>query len=271
MKNKILFVLVTHSNYMDICSCFIEMFMKNFSSQAQVEFIISYCGEPQNIKNFETLYNGKDASLPECLYNVANSVEADLYFSFLGDAFICEKVNNQEFEELIINLINDKIEYCCLIPRKRNIFSKKTPPLGSNYYRLISYDDIYCHSFIAFCATKEFILNEFNNGITDFEFENKYLKAAKNKGFYDRRAILRKNVLNIIPGIQKGKWDRKCYKNLCKQSVNIFRNNRKVLTRLETIKNYIILFLQPIIPYTLRTRIKKMLTKLKIIKFSTEN
>lgn len=269
-KNKIAFILLTHSSYFDICQCFLELFEKNFLSftNKKVELIISYCGTKLEIKNYSNIYNGKEATLPDCLRNATESVDADLYFSFLGDAFFSRMVNIDKLERLIDLLLIDKINYCSLIPKRKYIYNKMIS--YNNLYRSISYNDLYAHSFIAFIASKEFIFNEFIDGFTDYDFEIKYLKMSGKKGFYNDRVILIDDVFNIIPGIQKGKWNRKCYKVLSKQSLQVSNNKRKKLSVNETIRNNIISCLQPVIPIKMRLIIKRILINSKLIKFSSK-
>lgn len=62
------------------------------------------------------------------------------------------------------------------------------------------------------------ILSEFKNGISDLDFEVKYLKKALDKyELYPDKAMLCNNLFGILPGIEAGKWNRHALKKMKKK------------------------------------------------------
>ena len=163
---KILVSLVTHSTYKDVCDNFITLFDKNWNNCAY-DFCISVIGEKVSFFEKNTVYYGENCTLPEAIYNTMNNSKYDYCISFLGDAFINKNINNNMVESLIKELDNNNIEYCNLVPRIAYRFHKKK---ATEYTRYISSNDSYNMSFVAFIASREFVLKEFCGKITDLDF-----------------------------------------------------------------------------------------------------
>lgn len=267
VMSKVLVSLVTHSKYQDVCDDFLKLFEKNWSDCA-FDFFISVIGENIEFEGKKTIYHGKNCTLPGAIYNIMYNSEYDYCISFLGDAFINGKIDNREIEELINCIIQKKIEYCCLIPRIPFRFKEL---IACDKLRYISSEDSYNISFVAFIASKKFISNEFNNEITDLDFEMKYLKNADGNYYkYTDKAIVRKNIFNIFPGIDAGEWNRHSFNKIRKANRNIVLTNRKKVSIFKTLTNDCIHILQVFVSKGQRMKVKKILGKVPGIDFVTK-
>ena len=141
----------------------------------------------------------------------------------LGDAFISNKVNSNEIDELIEQMKKNNFDYC-------NLYSKSKSNI---MYRKIKRCEIYAVGFISFIASKKFIVNEFNELVSDFDFEEKYLinanKCIDKNLYWDNMIICTNNALNIVHGLQKGVWIRDSYSQLSKYTI-IKKTKRHVMT-----------------------------------------
>ena len=227
------------SKYQDVADVFFEQLEKNWDE------------------------NKFDITLPNRIYDAAVKKKADYYICFLGDAIIGNKIIQYKIEKLFHYMEANKIEYCNLIP----INQTKSDSL----YRFIRKNEFYGIGFIAFIASYNFIIKEFKEKITDFEFEHKYLKMAllQNKNEWTNRIILNKNIFNIWHGIIKGKWDRKVYRSLKNKSIVIRRSKRSKLSVFDTIYVRIARLSQYILTPMTRQKIKNILKKIGF-KFITE-
>lgn len=263
-KNDCLIIIMTHSNYIDVCNTFIDLLKHNWSD-CPFKIVAGVIGDNKKVNGIDTEYIGKNKQLTDCIVEISKKYESEYYLCFLGDAFINQKVDNSQVFDLINQLKKEKINYCRIVTRA---YDKSK---NGELYRYISSNDTYCHSFVAFFATSDFINSEFTN-TSDLEFEKKYLKIANdpNQNFiYKDRAMLLKNIFHIEAGIVKGKWDRIVYKKIKKNNPTISLTNRGKISVTEQIKIIILNFLQRIIPVTLRKTLKGILSKLGI-KFTTE-
>lgn len=264
---KVLINLVTHSAYKDVCDNFITLFDKNWNNCAY-DFCISVIGDEIFFPEKNSIYFGKECTLPEALYNVMNNSEYDYCISFLGDAFINKKIDNIIVESLIRELDENDVEYCNLIPKTAFRFNKKVATRNTRY---ISTNDSYNMSFVAFIASREFILNEFAGKITDLDFERKYLNRGNAKCYtYKNRVILNENLFGLIPGICAGKWDRHALSKLRKDNPEIVFTNRKKLSLCAMMKNDLIVIFQIFASQRQRVLLKKILSKIIGMKFATE-
>lgn len=269
INKKLIFLLVTHSSYFDICEIFLKLINKNLNMR-NIDLVITYCGDEINIDGYKMIYNGKDATLPDCIHNAVNIINSDYYFCFLGDAFFTDLINEHDIFDLKEKLKFFDLEYCCLIPRKKRVFHKIRLLDEDAPFRLIEYSDLYCHSFIAFAASKDFIQSEFKEKTTDLDFELKYLKKAEKKGYYDKRGILTENIFNIHPGIQKGKWDWRVWRLLNKKTNGAIKTERVISSWWHSYLKLCIIALQPVMPISLRRIVKHIISKLKIGKVVTK-
>lgn len=264
---KILVSLVTHSAYKDVCDNFIALFDKNWHNCAY-DFCISVIGEKISFLGQNTVFHGENCTLPEALYNVVNNSEYDYCISFLGDAFINKSIDNKMVESLIKELDENNIAYCNLIPRIAYRFHKKMATKNTRY---ISTSDSYNMSFVAFIASREFILKEFAGKVTDLDFEKKYLNRTNSKCYtYKNRVILTKNLFGLVPGICAGKWDRHALRLLQYSNPEVCFTNRKKISNLEMIKNDLIMIFQVFASQKQRVVFKKVLSKITKIKFATD-
>ncbi|NRN81026.1 hypothetical protein IMAU30115_01425 [Lactobacillus helveticus] len=261
--NKFKIILPTSVHYLDITIIFLKLLKINWPS-AMSHVVISTIGRSpvtEKLKEIaEVVENPNTATLPECILNASHLYTADIYLVFLGDAFIYKRVNEKLVANLIDNLITNEIEYCRLDPQFSFFGERK-----SKFYRLLNTNERYGHSFVAFAASPKFILKEFANSknYTDRDFEIKYLRLANSnkREYFKRDAILKKNYFNILPSIQKGKWDAKNMLLLKKKYPKIDFSNRATISwkyELILIGRNVML---PVIPNKLRMYIKNKFNK----------
>ena len=265
--SKILVNLVTHSAYADECKIFLKLFEKNWQD-CPYDFSILIVGKPIVFNGYNCKYLGEKCQLPEAIYKEMQNNDYDYCISFLGDAYINSKIDNDAVTRLINTIEMREYEYCCLIPRIAFRFCKKD---AGEKLRYISSDDVYNMCFVAFVASKKFVEKEFCNAISDLEFERKYLKINfKDKKFYANRVILTENLFNLVPGIDGGKWNRHSMKKIKKNNPEIEFTDREVVSLRKTLINDMIHFLQILISRNQRKKWKKILEKVFHMRFSTE-
>ncbi|WP_203263471.1 hypothetical protein [Streptococcus uberis] len=215
-EKKIIIVLPTHSNYLELISNFLQVFNENWPD-CPFEIVISITGEDKCINGYDCLYNGKNASLIDCLVSVSNLYNPEYIISFLGDAFITKKINNDDFFE-ILNFMSENIIHYCSIRYVRNYWKKKN---ASSKLRFIHQNDRYSHNFVSFIVDQYYMSNTIKNFQSDLEFEQFYLHNQIGDDYYKHDVIVSKNIFNINPAINKGKWNRKVRKKLIKKYPNI--------------------------------------------------
>lgn len=229
--------------------------------EAYKKLIISITGSDNfdiSFNDIPVIKNNISTSLPTCVYNAASKYKADYYFVFLGDAFISRRINNEKVEKLLSYLVRNSINYCRLLPQSSLYMRQR-----QKEYRNINSNERYTHSFVAFGAAPNFIKNEFSDNISDRDFEIRYLRLASKKEnlFFEDRVILNKNIFHILPSIQKGKWDRINLFYLKKKYPQIeFSNRGRISWKYECVLQIRKLIL-PIIPDTVRKKVKNMNTK----------
>jgi hypothetical protein ELI_1804 len=265
--SEVLINLVTHSAYKDVCMDFLKLYRNNWKD-CPFDFVISVVGEKIEFEGFHTVYHGKTCQLPEAVYNVMHNSKYEYCISFLGDAFINKKVDNNDISNLLIEIKNNGIQYCCLVPRRPfRLIGKK----AGSIIRYISSFDVYNMCFVAFIASRNFIEKEFAGQISDLEFESEYLRINGDKRFYYKdRVIVTSNILNLVPGIDAGKWNRHAYKKLHNDNPDIHFNSRGVASLTTTVKNDLIHVLQLFISKKQRRIIKKVMSKIYKMKFMTD-
>lgn len=263
--NDLKIVIPTHSNYIDICNIFMQLFKRNWPD-CPYPIYGAVIGDDKTIPGCQSIYCGSDQTLTDAVFFINKKYPTEFTICFLGDAFITGKVNQADVEKLIKDVYKDRINYCRLVTRT---YEKKH--LKKRQYRLITGKDVYCFSFVAFIASHNFIESEFKNS-SDLEFEKKYLEKSKHLNhnyIYDDSAILVKNVFHIIPGINKGKWDRHVYRRLQKVNPALSIGNRPKLSIYIQARTDIIDFFQFFLPIEYRHYLKKTLAKLGM-KFVTD-
>ncbi len=250
-------IIPTHSNYLDVCENFISVLRKSWED-CPYQIVVSICGKNCEFTMAETSYNGEKATLLDCVVDAAKAYPSEQYMIFLGDAFMCGRVDTEKVEKLLFDLRENEIAYCALRPIK-TLFRKRQV---SRMFRQIHIRDRYNHSFICFAASPEFIFSEFSNPAvrTDFDFEVKYLQLvneAKQNIYFEKHAILTEDIFHIRPGIEKGMWDRRVLSWLQKNYPSIEYAKRKKLGKRHQIYSDILRVMLPRIPNSLRKLVKQ--------------
>lgn len=205
-------IISASSKYKELVNIFLEQYTKHMALNDANLFIAS--DEDINVDYpIKCKYINKEETIPGRIREIVQNEGEGYYLCFLADALICKNVKGEDVISFIDTMMSNGIRYCNLMPKtnKKCLFEN------------INKKQRYGVSFIAFLASSDFIMEEFAKGITDYDFEEKYLKIA-NEASNDRypdMCILCKNLFNIEHGIVGGKWDRKTYKILMKDGVCI--------------------------------------------------
>lgn len=212
MNESCCIIVPTSSKYLDVCRNFIAV-LSNSWTDCPYKIILSITGEERKIDWAEYVFNGPDATLVDCIVNASDKYRSDYYMVFLGDAFMCGKVDTQKVKHLLEEIKENQIDFCCLHPEK----SKRKEKRAGNEMRYIHIKDRYCHCFGYSLYTKRYIDEMFVNSniSTDLEYEVWYLNQTFNSErdfYYEHDAILLSNIFHIRCGIKKGKWDRVVYR-----------------------------------------------------------
>lgn len=265
---KVAVVLSTHSSYIDVCMNFLELFNRNWSD-CGFDFWILVIGSVKHVEVENLIEYEEGNSLPSLLYDFMNKhSEYELFISFLGDAFITERIDSTMVNSLINDIKKNNINYCCLIPRKPFRLKKTT---CGEYMRFISDNDVYSMSFVAFIATRIFIEKEFVGNISDLEFEEKYLSSNTDIFLTNRdKVILTKNIFNIKAGIDAGKWNNHIFRKLKRKYPEIDWAKRERTPVIKMIFNDCSMLFQNILSKKQRKFIKKMLNVLFHKEFVTK-
>ncbi len=265
MVDDIVIVIPTHSSYKTIVLNFLQLFEKNWKD-CPYKIVISICGENIQFEGLNTIYNGENTSLIECISNAVKLFDARYYMCFLGDAFINKKIDTKEFLKDFNEISNKAIDYCCLNYVKRYKKEKKF----NNKFRYINSKDRYSHSFVAFIASKKFMTKDLVDFDSDLSFEKYYLNDKKSF-YYSNHIIVRKNYFAILPGITKGKWDRINFHILQKSNPEIDFDSREIEPFINTVLNFLRKKFINKIPRSLRVLSKKIIKKVFNIQFATND
>ena len=257
MAENCTILIPTHSAYMDICENFISVLRRSWKD-CPYPVKIALCGKQTDSDIAEKIYCGESTTLTKALVEAVKNDPNEMFLVFLGDAFFFDKVDQKEVEVLLTQLSENKVQYCSLRPKP----TQKKEKLLTELLRQIHSQDRYTHSFICFAATKDYIIEEFNSPKvdSDMDYELKYLQIVNSEEdfYFEDHAILRRDIFHIIPGIEKGKWDRHVLSKLKKRYPDIEFSKREKLSVARQLYSDLNGLLLPLIPNGLRRFLKKI-------------
>ena len=265
MASDYIIIIPTHSSYQKTVENFLQLLRKNWPN-CPYKLIVSVTGNNTVIPNCENLYNGRDASLIDCIVNVTKKYPNKRYLCLLGDAFINKKIDNEIVQKMLNILTKNRIDYCSL-NYVRNY--KKVKTFNQNL-RYIHGKDRYSHSFVAFAASYQYIAEELSKFKSDLDFEKFYLFQDKNE-YYKNHLIVRKNYFNLLPSITKGKWDRNNYYKLRKSNPEVIFDKREVQTLKEAFVCHLRELIVPCLPSKMRIRVKKIVENISGFHFGVKD
>ncbi len=244
-------IVSVNSKYSEVATIFFEQFKKHANFKDVNVYIAS--DEDLDIDYpIKYKYINKEETIPGRIREIVNKEGKGYYCCFLADAFICKNLAERDVKNFLEMIEAESISYCNLLPKKNKRILKEP----------INKKQRYGVSFIAFIASYDFIIDEFKPGITDYDFEEKYLMIANEagNGKFENMYILCNNMFHIEHGIVGGKWDRKTYKVLRKDGVQISNQ-----IKLQSVKEYLFQKFARIVnnyfPNALRQIIKKRMTQ----------
>ena len=246
-------IIPTFSKYINLVNNFLQVLNNNWKS-CPYKIIISISGDKCKIEGYDCVYNGKNASLIECIRNVSCCYKSRYYICFLGDAFIYKMIDKNIVDNILNSILNDSIDYCSINYVKKYKKQKKY----NQYLRYINKCDRYSHSFVSFIASYDYINNVLVKFLNDLEFEKYYLEMNDNEYFYNHLIVIN-NYFNILPSINKGKWDRINLIKLKKHNKNIIFEQFDKQSWIDTIFDHIRIYLNPLIPRKIRNKLRKIL------------
>ena len=153
------------AKYKSVAKIFFEQIQKHFKCDNLDVYVVSD-------EDFDIDYPIKDKyinnqkSIPGRIFELVNKIGDNDYLCFLADALACADVSEDAINSIINEFREKGIEYCNLIPKE----------IKNHKMEEIKRTLRYGVSFIAFYATKGFILREFSGNVSDYDFEEKYLK-----------------------------------------------------------------------------------------------
>lgn len=227
---KTILIVNVNKQYEDIAEIFCELLIANWRD---CPYEIFFCTD----KELDIHCPGKlvicdrKSSLPNNILTVMRKENADCAICLLGDAFITDKVNTKEIEKLLLLVKKNEIQYCNLSSFKYKKSTIMLEKIKKNYP--------YPFGFIAFVVSRDFVENEFDENITDYDLELKYVKIAEkctSNEKYDNMVRVNKNILHIEHGISKGKWFRRVKKHIDRVSQTSRMNKRRKLSVMTEIR-----------------------------------
>lgn len=260
-----LMILPTHSSYLGVVNNFLELLKKNWP-ECPFEIIVSIAGKDSELKGTKCIYNGKEATLIDCLVNVAKKTKRKYYISFLGDAFINSKIDSSLINDILREIEDSNAAYCSL----QCVKNYKRKKACGKFLRYINNLDRYSHNFTAFVASRDFLLNEMSKFESDLEFEKRYL-YQKDNYYFDNHLIVCRNYFNLLPSITKGKWDRINYKELRRDNPDIEFENRPLQSWKESFLFHIRGNVVHVLPSSVRIITKRLSEWLFRVKFGVDN
>lgn len=258
-------IIPSHGAYKDVCDVFLYLLKKNWPD-CPFRIVLAIHTKPAKFDGYTTLFCEDTNSLMGCLAKTIEKYPSPYYFVFLPDALISRPIIKKEIDEFLSQLKQLKPAYCRLMPTRVNTHPKK----ASNWLRYIHTRDRYVHSFIAFLASKQFLLNEIKSCPSDLSFEVKYLQLANDKSVYYHfkdRFVLTKDIFHIVHGIVKGKWDRVALYQLRKDGLNI---KRARLSWAQSLYHYGYIRFMPLVPNKIRLGTKQLISKIRKKDFVTK-
>lgn len=205
--------------YSDIANVFFELFDLNWPDCPYKRYIISDYDVELITDNDELYIRTPNMTLPECIKDICGLYEVDYLICMLGDALITKPVKQNLLSELLSYMVSNKMDYCNILG---NLNCNK------KICRRLKFDEPYGVEFISFIASKDYIIREFKEGVSDIDFENKYLKIGMNcNSRSETMVVANSNIMNIMHGVNKGLWIRKVYKYIKRNYPNICMEKRR--------------------------------------------
>lgn len=250
---KCAILIFTCSNFSDLWSNNLALLDKHWKEHPK--YFLCSDGPSKYGDNFDnTLIFSKDMStrIIESLEYCLDKYEYVLFT--LDDYFICNKINNNLFNQMIETMDNDKLDYIRLFKNpkaKGEVFSIKNTRkiLLKNVYDINFYPGIWKTSSLLSILRK-------NEDI--WKCEARLTRRFREKEF-NGIAFNSNKVFPIVDVVRKGKYLRSAYRYLKKEK--LFISDRPVRTVKETFKLWVQTTVSNCSPKFLKEKLKKHFRK----------
>jgi hypothetical protein len=151
------------------------------------------------------LLSGKDNDWSSSLRKALEKIDENNVFFLLEDAFLCKKVNNDDFLSHYKFFINNNVNYLRLRPAPK-------PDVNYNeIYGAISNNAMYRVSLFASFWKKDVLLDVLKDGESAWQFE---VNGSERSVKYDKFFSAYSNFFSIVHGVERGKWINSSYRKM---------------------------------------------------------
>lgn len=216
--NDTALIILSCDGYSDLWKTFIDTFFDNWVDCPFNIYLLSNkikCDD----ERVKFLLSGEDLDWSSSLRKGIEQLEEKNLFFFLEDAFLCKKVDNEEFLKKYNFFVENELNYLRLRPApKPDIeYNKEFGKLSKNsMYRVSLYSSFW---------NKAIFLKILKDGESAWEFE---INGSKRSSSYDKFFSTKKEFFHIIHGVERGKWINSSLKSL-KNSGYTIESNRELL------------------------------------------
>lgn len=269
-RDRLIICLAAYDPYKDIFDVFIELFKKNWPDCPYKLIIanMNFSYESDN-ENIIVMNCGKIKESYIRQRMVREQFDADYYIFMEEDRMITDRVNNQDIEEILDFMDEEKLNYfrCnSSIFRKK----KKNAYVGYNHFYHIPSKEPY-----GICGSTVIWRNEYMKELekighdNGYVFENEQLKNAyyASEKWVKKAATDDRNLFNILHCIDKQRWIPSAKKKLQKMGFDIGKDREELTLFLNIYVN--IRNCGKLVPIKFRYWLKKIL-KLLGFNFVTE-
>lgn len=224
---RIAIIVSVSSKYSDISDVFFKLLDKNFQ-ECPFSIIVNYNdGFIYKDYGYISYVNENNNSLTYSIVDIARKFDYDYYICLLADALIINKIKYQQICDFFAKIEENKVQYCriCNVSKKDKTIKR------------INKKNVWDVTFVAFVATKHFIIDTLSKYKSDLEFEEHYVKISNNirkDEYYDDMYEDGTNCFQIIHAVKSGYWIKNARQKVIDNGIDI-NNHRDVMPRMEVL------------------------------------
>lgn len=217
MKNRLIFIIPTHSSYLDVAKIAEQLFVKYWDNCPYPVIVSTNKIDKNPFSVFKVMENSDSDEFVRRIYNAAMEFEADYYLIINEDRFLNEEIENNQLEAVLKYMDQHKIDFCRFIPGSR---SNKTKLKFSK----ISKAEPYGYNLAGCICTLQYIQDNMSENINGWVYENQKLEDTllyEKDEYFENSVKLNVDILHSVHGIRKNQWIPKSYKIICQNNPEI--------------------------------------------------
>ena len=254
-------VISSPDSYSDVFEIFFTLFRKYWTN-CEYEVILSNNKLKPSFENLRVMNNDTNATWSSRVLKAVVNEDTKYVMLLTEDSIITDYINSEQIRGVLCLMKDYDLKYYRLwhIPKPKGKLID-----DHEHARLIPIEQPYGRNLGPAIWEKDHLIECLKDGKSSgWEIEGSFLEESNNSnsGNHEECAVDDRDLLHMIHGVSKGKWNPSALRKLRKLGISVDTSKRRRISRYKELQTRLAIYIVCALPNGVRVRLKKTLAKL---------